>query len=48
MGYVIGFLGITGTVIAAFIAGWVVGPRILTPLAQKLLARVSNAVQSSK
>ncbi len=48
MGYVIAALGVTGTVIAAFIAGWIVGPRIITPLVQKLLAKASNAVQSAK
>ncbi len=45
MAYIVGLIGIAGTVAAAFIAGWVVGPRVITPLVQKLLAKASDAVQ---
>ncbi len=48
MAYIIGFLGISGIAVAAFVAGWIVGPRVITPLVQGLLAKVSNAVQSGK
>ena len=40
MSYVIEFLGVTGAMCASFVAGWIVGPRVVTPLVMKVLEKI--------